>query len=97
MNNLFAAVEIDGVLQTTYTQQYQFSTEGSHTVVWVLKDTTQVPADAFLDNSNLVTVYLPTTVTNTNCAFGSCSNLDTDTRTRLLAADSYAFDCGGFE
>ena len=72
----FAAIEIDGVKQSSVTTGYTFDTVGEHTVKYTLTDPTSIGSYAFYKCSGLTSIDIPSGVTSiSDSAFRECSGL----------------------
>lgn len=68
-------IEIDGVKQETI-EQYPTLSQGNHVIKYKLKNNTILPENMFSNCSDLISVTLPSTITQIyNMAFSSCEKL----------------------
>ena len=69
-------IEIDGVLLDSVVNSYTFDTLGEHTIMYTLKDSTDLKNVPYMSCPNLVSITIPEGVTNIGSnAFAYCSNL----------------------
>ena len=69
-------IEIDGVLLDSVVNSYTFDTLGEHTVMYTLKDSTDLQNVPYMNCSNLVSITIPEGVTNIgDSAFDACTTL----------------------
>lgn len=75
----FTAMTVDGE-EKTLANSYTFSTTGTHTVKFSLKDNTTITSGSFGNCSDLTSVTIPDSVTSIGSdAFGGCTNVTTVT------------------
>lgn len=69
-------IEIDGVLLDGVVNSYTFDTLGEHTIMYTLKDSTDLQNVAYMSCPNLVSISIPESVTTIGSnAFAYCSGL----------------------
>lgn len=69
-------IEIDGVLLDSVVNSYTFDTLGEHTIMYTLKDSTDLKNVPYMSCPNLVSIIIPEGVTNIGgSAFNGCSGL----------------------
>ncbi len=94
----FSEIEIDGVVQPSVVESYQFSTTGEHTVKYTLIDYTIIGGAVFSSCANLTSVTIPSSVnTISTWAFDSCSGLTSVTIPNSVTSIGYEafYGCSG--